>query len=138
MGFEKSEKRIKKRRSVSPAPVRDRLYSALDQVRGMRKVKSCPKTKRPKQFKVMPQQVPVQMSDQAAATLIQKEVRKFLNNLGFYEARPRNEKHEEPVSLFIENTQSPEPKVYELVDMASSQKSSIKLQISPLKSMNSK
>jgi hypothetical protein len=49
------------------------------------------------------------MSDQAAATVIQKEVRKFLNNLGFYEARPRNEKHEEPVSLFIENTQpSPE------------------------------
>lgn len=36
----------------------------------------------------------VKFSDQAAAVIIQKEVRKYLGNLGFYEAREKGVKGE--------------------------------------------
>lgn len=50
------------------------------------------------------------MSDQAAAVVIQKEVRKYLGNLGFYEARINGEesprlsspdRHNNQISLYI-------------------------------------
>jgi GTP cyclohydrolase I len=89
----------------------------------------------------------LQMSDHSAAKIIQKEVRKFLLSLGFYEARQTlmSSPERSQVNIYMKNLgskrstsrksklsssqrRSPD---YELVDLKSSKKSSIKLHISP-------
>ncbi len=167
--FEKSASQKRFRRSShSPSSKRNsskqktRPISALSISKSAkRKAKSAPKHRSKRRFVMVDGKIShsakkaeqeemtlkLQMSDHSAAKIIQKEVRKFLLSLGFYEARQTlmSSPERSQVNIYMKNLgskrstsrksklsssqrRSPD---YELVDLKSSKKSSIKLHISP-------